>query len=204
MSDPSLIQDIGTELKIWQTGLGALIGLVSLAFVAWYNFYLNRRRDRELREAEARSVAAAIYSEIILLRGQLALLAKIVAKFDQSDGRFVEFRADVYRPSEPVIFPRLAGKLGQLDPDLVVGISKFFSNLEEASRGLDVLTTPVEGPKYACTIVLQPAISGVHDIRPVLEKIQNMFGMTDIEEPDIGMAEDVIASWKALFEHRSS
>ena len=203
MSEPSLIQDIGTELKNWQTGLGALIGLVSLAFVAWYNFYLNRRRDRELREAEAKSVAAAIYSEIILLRGQLALLAKIVANVDQSDKEFVDLRADVYRPSEPVIFPCLAGKLGNLDPDLVVGISKFFSDLEEATRSLDVLTIAHDSPQFACTVVLQPAVSGVQEVRPVLEKMQDMLGMADIEEPDIGMAELVIELWEERFQHQS-
>ena len=199
MSELSLIQDIGAELKTWQTGLGALIGLVSLAFVAWYNFCLNRRRDRELREAETRSVAAAIYSEIILLRGQLALLARIVANVDQSDREFVDFRADVYRPSDPVIFPRLAGKLGHLDTDLVVGITKFFSDLEEATRSLEVLTTPHEGSRFSCTIVLRPAVSGVQEVMPILEKMQNMLGTTNIEEPDIGMAEIVIELWEECF-----
>ena len=171
-------------------------GEISLALAALYNFHLNRRRDRDLREAETRSVAAAIYSEIILLRRQLALLARVVANVDQSDREFVDFRADLYRPSASVIFPRLAGKLGLLDPDLVVGISKFFANFEEATRSLDVLTAPHEGPKFACTIVLRPAVSGVQEVRPVLEKIQDMLGMTDIEEPDIGYARDLIEFWE--------
>ena len=202
MSEPSLILDIGTELKNWQTGLGALIGLVSLAFVAWYNFHLNRRRDRNLREAEAKSVAAAIYSEIILLRGQLALLAKIVANFENNDRDFVDLRADVYRPSAPVIFPCLAGKLGTLDPDLVVGISKFFSDLEEATRNIDVLTVSNDGPRFSCTIVLRPAVAGVQDVRPFLKKMQDMLGLAETKEPDLGLAEAVIELWEERFRHQ--
>ncbi len=198
------MQDIFAELKAWQTGLGALLGLISLALAALYNFHLNRRRDRALREVETRSVTAAIYSEIILLRRQLGLLARVVANVDQSEREFVDFRADVYRPSEPVVFPRLAGKLGLLDPDLVVGISKFFADLEEATRSLEVLTAPHHGHKYACTIVLEPAVSGVQEVKPALEKMQDMLGITDIEDPDIGMARGSIELWEERFQNQSS
>ena len=204
MSEASLIHDIYTELKSWQTGLGALIGLCSLAFVAWYNFYLNRQRDRDLREAEAQSIAAAIYSEIVLLRNQLALLARIVVKVHYSDREFVDFQADVYRPSKPVIFPSLSGKLGQLDPDLVIGISKFFSDLEEATRGLDVITKPSEGPRFSCLIVLRPSVSGVQDVKPILTKIQHMLKIPETEEPDIGYAELVIELEQFIFNADSS
>ena len=204
MSEPNLIQEIYAEAKTWQTGLGALIGVGSLAFVAWYNFHLNRKRDRDLREAEAQSVAAAIYSEILLLRGQLALLARIVANVYNRNQEFVELRADVYRPSKPVIFSSLSSKLGQLDPDLVVGISKFFSDLEEATRGLDVITTSRKGPRFSCLIVLRPSVSGVLEVRPVLTKMQHMLGMPDEEEPDIGCAEQVIELEEEMFRSNAS
>ena len=157
MSDINIIQDIYAEVKSWQTGLGALIGMGSLAFVAWYNFHLNRKRDRAQREAEAQSIAAAIYSEIILLRDQLASLARVVANAYVRDREFVNLEADVYRPSKPVIFPSLSGRLGQLDPDLVIGISKFFSDLEEATRGWDVITTPREASRFSCLMVCDHA-----------------------------------------------
>ena len=192
MSEPTLIQNIYAEIKDWQTGLGALIGLGSLAIVAWYNFHLNRKRDCELRRSEVQSIAAAIYSEIVLLRGQLALLARVVANYYTSDRELVDLRVDVYRPRDPVIFLSLSDKLGQLDPDLVIGISKFFSNLEEATRGLEVVATEREGPRFSCLIVLRSSVSGVQEVRPVLVKIQHMLGMPEVEDPDIGYAEQVI------------
>ena len=45
------------------------------------------------------------------------------------------------------------------------------------------------------------AVSGVREVRPVLEKMQDMLGMADIEEPDIGMAELVIELWEERFQH---
>ena len=65
MSDINIIQDIYAEVKSWQTGLGALIGMGSLAFVAWYNFHLNRKRDRAQREAEAHSAVRASKSPVV-------------------------------------------------------------------------------------------------------------------------------------------
>ena len=199
MSDINIIQDIYAEVKSWQTGLGALIGMGSLAFVAWYNFHLNRKRDRAQREAEAQSIAAAIYSEIILLRNQLALLARIVANAYDRDREFVNSEADVYRPSKPVIFPSLSGRLGQLDPDLVIGISKFFSDLEEATRGWDVITTPREASGFSCLIVLQPCVSGVEGVRPVLAKMQHMLGLPEVAEPHLGNADQVIEREEETF-----
>ena len=199
MSDINIIQDIYAEVKSWQTGLGALIGMGSLAFVAWYNFHLNRKRDRAQREAEAQSIAAAIYSEIILLRNQLALLARIVANAHARDRELVNSEADVYRPSKPVIFPSLSGRLGQLDPDLVIGISKFFSDLEEATRGWDVITTPRDPSRFSYLIVLQPCVSGVKGVRPVLAKIQHMLGLPEVAEPHLGDADQVIDREEEMF-----
>ena len=211
MSEPSLIQDIFAELKPWQTGLGALLGAVlgflSLAFAALYNFKLNRRRDRELRETETRSVAAAIYGEIIPLRDELAQMAKKVADSERLHGglrKHPGFRSDVYRLSEPVIFPRLAEKFGLLKPDLAFSISKFYSNLEIATKNLEVLVAPQERPRSSCTIFLRPAVSGVKEIQPTLGKIQNMLGMPNIEEPDIGYAEAIIEVEEEIPSYQSS
>jgi hypothetical protein len=75
------------ELKTWQTGIGALLGFVALIVAALWNFHLNRRRDDHLRKEEMRSVAAALYGEIVLLRIEVALLSKIVAKIECSGAR---------------------------------------------------------------------------------------------------------------------
>ncbi len=74
-------------------------------------------------------------------------MARTVANFEMSDREFSEIRADLYRPSEPVIFPSIASRLGLLDPQLVLGITRFYARLEEAKRGLARISqTPLGDP----------------------------------------------------------
>ena len=195
MAELTLFQEIYAELKAWQAGLGAIIGFAALAGAAWYNFHLNRKRDRQLREAEARSVAAAIYSEIIPLRDEMAKLAKVVAHHDKSHGglqEFPGFRPDVYRLNEPVVFPRLAEKFGTLEPDLAVGISRFYANLDVARKSLDVLISPQKKPRYSSTIFLRPAVAGVEEVQPALRKMERMLHLPERGEPDTGHASALI------------
>lgn len=159
---------------------------------ALWNFRLNRRRDRALLDQEARSVAAAIYGEILFLREQLAELAHIAASFEIVHREFSELRADLYRPSEPVVFPSVVGRLGLLDPKLVLGFTRFYARLEEAKRGLDDLITDYDGPNYGCTVVLRPAVSGIKDVESCLRQIEGMMGYSKAGEVNFGRASDII------------
>ena len=67
------------ELRGWQAGIGSLVGLVALLLGALWNFHLNRRRDKALRREEVLSVEVALYGEILLLRNEVALIARLVA-----------------------------------------------------------------------------------------------------------------------------
>jgi hypothetical protein len=198
MPDPAFYEPIFSlgsfyeELKTWQTGLGAFIGFFALAAAALYNFYLNRRRDRENRREEMLATATAIYGEIVQLREQLALLAKIVALFDQNQRDFAKLRADVYRPQFPSIFPAIANRLGLLPPAWVIGISKFYTNLEEASRSLDEILAEHDRPRFGSTLVLRPAVSGVTDVTLVLRQIEEISRIPKADEPDLGPAAEVI------------
>lgn len=51
-------------IERYQTGLGALFGLLGLAFVAWLNASMTRWRDERLRAEEAHSLATALFAEI--------------------------------------------------------------------------------------------------------------------------------------------
>jgi hypothetical protein len=70
------------EAKQWQAGIAALLGFLGLIFAALFNFRLNRRRDAQLRSEEMISVASALYGEILLLRDELAQLARTVASYE--------------------------------------------------------------------------------------------------------------------------
>jgi len=67
------------ELKVWQSAIGSVLGFLALMVGALWNFHLNRRRDTRLRGKEALSVAADLYSEIVLLRKEVAALARALA-----------------------------------------------------------------------------------------------------------------------------
>jgi hypothetical protein len=43
---------------------GAVIGLFALLIGALFNAYLNRRRDRQIRQEERQSIATALYAEL--------------------------------------------------------------------------------------------------------------------------------------------
>lgn len=79
------------------------------------------------------SVASAIYGEMLLLREELALLARVIAGYEMYQREFTELRADIYRPSKPVILPALASRLGMMEPELVLAITRFYPKAEEAS-----------------------------------------------------------------------
>jgi hypothetical protein len=84
------------ELKGWQAGIGSVLGFFALMVAALWNFRLNRRRDTQLRTDEALSVAAALYGEMLLLRQEVAALARAVATahINQGTQRYVALKID--------------------------------------------------------------------------------------------------------------
>lgn len=192
--DPLSASSFYQELKSWQTGIGALIGFVALATAALYNFHLHRKRDREARHAEMISVANAIYGEILLLREQLAGLARISAHFHiNRNDDFSEFRADVYRPDQPAVYPALLNKIGLLDAELVRGITKFYGNVADANRGLTSILAEHNGPRFTTTIVLRPAVAAIHEVVPHLRTIESLTGAPEAPAKlDVGLAPDIV------------
>ena len=76
--------ELYNELKGWQTGISSIFGFGALIIAALWNFNLNRRRDAELKNDEALSVATALYGETLLLRKEVGRLAKVVASIEIS------------------------------------------------------------------------------------------------------------------------
>jgi hypothetical protein len=123
------------ELKGWQGGIGSVLGFGALMVAALWNFHLNRRRDARLREEEALSIAAALYGEIVLLRKEVAALARALAlaHINQGTQRYPGLTIDkhlveAHKLSEPLLYNALAAKVGLLSPDLVVAIIEFHQN----------------------------------------------------------------------------
>lgn len=190
------------ELKSWQTSIGSLLGFVALIVGALWNFRLNRKRDAALRVEETNSVAAALYGEMLLLRVEVANLARAVANVHVSVGtqRDSTIKLDLHfvsahQISEPILYKTLASKIGLLPADLIVGITAFHKNIQEVRHWLPLLIdNPDRKYSYAVSCVLVPARDAVCDIIPTLKQIERMASIAKSAEPlDLGKTEGIIA-----------
>jgi hypothetical protein len=182
------------ELKGWQGGIGALLGFFALMAAALWNFHLNRRRDTLLREEEARSVAAALYGEIVLLRMEIARVARDVAHVERDSNGLDKHFLEAHVLSEPILYKELASKIGLLNADLVIAVTAFHKNYQEVRTWLPVLVQKSDrGFHYSSLYLLEPARKAVWDIVPSLRQIEQIASIPKAaEDPDMGLTEDVI------------
>lgn len=193
--------EIYHELKGWQNLIGSVLGFLFLILGALYNFRLNRRRDDLMRADEARSVLAALYGEILLLREEVGDLARIVAGTEVRYGTsrqegvpFDEHFVRAYGLSEPVFYGALASKIGLIEPDLVISITEFHRNYQEAKKWLPLLVdTPDRRYGYFVSAVLRPACDAVNNVEPALKKIEAILSVNrPAKEIDLGYTPDVM------------
>lgn len=186
------------DIKEWQTGigalLGALLGLVALMVAAQRNFSLNRKRDLEVRDGEMRSVASALYGEIILLRKELARLSRMIARDVLRGGpEYPRHFIEINTPSEPTVFPVLVGKIGILPADVALGVIRFYAHFSEAKKSLPFLIDSSDGgPGYSSSAVLKDAVEGVKGVSATLRRIEEIVCISAAESPDLGNAEGVL------------
>jgi len=151
-------------------------------------------RDARLRKEEALSVAAALYGEILLLRNEIAALARAVANVEvlgnmKIDKHFVE----AFTLSEPLLYKALAPKIGFLSADLIVLITEFYKNLQEAKTWLPLLEKTDPGYSYTVSSVLEPACNAVNDIIPFLRHVEGVMRiLKPAGELDLGHADAVL------------
>lgn len=178
--------DIYIELRSWQSGLGTLFGLGALLLGALWNFRLNRRRDRELRQEETVAVATALYGEILLLRVEVAKIANIVANIynrmnlrPDSTVKFDKWFLESHPLPEPMIYPALASKLGLLPPGLIISIASFHASYWDAKNSLPLLVEKKgRGYEFSPLVLLRPALNAVSEIESALREIELMAMLT--------------------------
>lgn len=198
-----------SEAKTWQQGIAALLGFGGLMVAALWNFRLNRRRDAALREEEMKSVAAALYGEIRLLRVRAAEIARAVANVHIAQGvdarhaiKFDKHFVEVHALPEAILYKALAPKFGLLPSDLLISISSFYENIYAIRLWLpQMIEDPTRGYTYGPLAVLSPARNAAIDVVPALRRIENWIGVPapqTISNVDLGQAESVIA-WEEDF-----
>lgn len=190
---PEQWRNLYEELKGWQAGIGSVVGFLALLGGAWWNFRLNRRRDAALRREEALSIATALYGEILLLRSEAARLARHLAPDPYGRGAIDRHFLQRHQLSEPTMYPALAGKIGLLEPKLVIAITTFHKNFREAKQNLQLLM-PDEARSFGYTLswVLEPAVAAVNEVRPFLRNVEKMARLPAAEDPELGYAETIL------------
>ena len=194
MVTPPPSGDLYAELKSWQGGIGALLGFFALVAGALLNFHLNRRRDDRLRIEEARSVAAAL-GEILLLRKELARLAIAVAGVEVYRNRDIDQHfLEAYPLSNPLLYKALAPKVGLLDAELIVALTEFHKNFQEAKTWLPLFVGRTDRKySYSRSAVLEPARDAVNGIIPALRTIERVVGIAaPAGKLDLGYTETII------------
>lgn len=191
------LEGLYSELKGWQSGIGALFGLVVIIVGAMYNARLNRKRDALLRSQEAIAVASALYGEIVIIRQAVARMANAVgrrfidhgvgARRDEPFDR--DFIEDITLP--PLrLYPLLAEKVGILPSNIALEIVRFYARVEETQRWLPKLQEDEKRSyTYSTTYVLDPAIDAVTKVLPALTAIEDLAGIAErIGTPNIATA----------------
>ncbi|MBR9972695.1 hypothetical protein [Magnetospirillum sulfuroxidans] len=184
------------ELKGWQGAIGSVLGFIALIFGALFNFHLNRRRDKRLRNEEIVAIASALYGEIVMLRRSVARMANAVGtRYIRrglfGDGVFDKHFIEQFVLPRPKLYPALASKVGMLPSQLALEVVLFYSRVEEAETWLPRLQESEERPySYGVNYVLDPAINAVNGVTPALRIIENMAGLIEAEPPDIKKALD--------------
>lgn len=192
------------ELKGWQAAIGSILGFIGLILAALANAHLNRKRDDRLRDAEAITLALSLYGEIILLRNNIAAIASGLGAWFIDRGVHGNDLPDYYREIFPVreatLYNALATKLGLLAPDILLPITKFYSDYDAAIGHLPKLfanddRTVSYGPEW----VIAPAISAVEDVENGLRRIERLGGIkTAAVQPSIGRAKYAIELAKEM------
>ncbi len=198
------LMELYAEAKTWQQGIGALVGFLGLMSAALWNFKLNRRRDAALREEEMKSVAAALYGEMRLLRQRAAQLARAVAKVYLTqgfDGRSaIKFDAhffEAHKMPEATLYKALAPKFGLLSADLLIPIASFYEHVSEVAAWLPRMgDDPTRGYSYDVRYVLDPARNAVIESVSVLRKLEELVRVPAAERVatlPLGDVDDVVA-----------
>jgi hypothetical protein len=201
------LAELYAEAKTWQQGIGALMGFMGLMIAALWNFKLNRRRDAALRLEEMKSVAAALYGEMRMLRARVAATGQAVARLHVALGfngrhsvKFDSHFVEANKLPDVTLYKALASKFGLLPPDLLIPIISFYENVLAVETWLPKMgDDPSRGYVYSPLHLLEPARDAVVQIVPALQKIEGLIGVPTPGRAgplDIERLEGVIA-WEA-------
>ena len=152
------------------------------------------------RKDDARSVAAAVQSEIELKRGQLARLGLVLAKRVVAPDLLPKASVRDRLPPPAVVFPALAQNLGLLTPSAQDSVMEFFSLLEKLGREITWHLEPEEGVTLSVAQPLDTIIKAVKGGQVAIELLSGQSGVSPKAAPNTDFAEDMFETEQQKFE----
>jgi hypothetical protein len=189
--------EIYAEIKTWQAAIGSVVGFVALTLGALLNYHLGRKRDDRMREMEGLAVAFSLYTEIVLIRSELAHLANGIGGWYIREGyhenAVPKFISEMYKLSEPIIYNEVASKMGLIPYKLMYPISRFYVSVERANIYFDRLFAK-DGQvlSYGVEWVLEPAVLAIEGIEDTVRQIQVLGNLPATEPPDLTWTKNAI------------
>ncbi len=134
------------ELKAWQTGLGAFGGLLAILAGAFYNAELNRQRDRELRDEEARGLATTLAANVRALHWSMSTSQYNMAVSLAEGATLTPTQIRGKCVPDSIIFPISTNNLGHFSIDLAISVVNFYGLISWANHRLETCTShPMAG-----------------------------------------------------------
>ena len=121
---------------VWIGLVGVLLGGVIGLFSAWW---LDRRR----RVQEIADLKASIYAEIAD-RSARCVNDYLKPWRDLQAHTLSADRIGKFRPTDPVVFPGIAGKLGLFDAEALIAVTQFYFRLAALSEAIESLRADYE------------------------------------------------------------
>ncbi len=129
------------DLQAWQTGIGAIVGLIGLGLIALLNAELNRRRDDRLRRDEARALAEALAAELESLKNTANRhIEELESLSDEASSAYEQPRVnllEIMRLAQPIVFEGSATKLGLLGPNLAAVVVQTYASFELVNKNIE-------------------------------------------------------------------
>jgi hypothetical protein len=130
-----LIRDAGID-GAWVGVIGTLVGVLAGGAIG---YFITNLHDRQRRKQEIADLKVSLYAEIA------DRAARCVNDYLKpwrdlkitSSNSLPAGRVEKFRPTDPVVFPGVAGKIGLLGPTALLAVTQFYFRLDALSQAIE-------------------------------------------------------------------
>jgi hypothetical protein len=128
------------------TLVGPIIGFITGACVAGVSsYFVGTWLDKKRREHDANETAVALYIEVAdraarCLNDHIEPWSRYAKHRSTPTGAMDVSRVGKFRPTDPIIYQSLAGRLGIMKPEVLAPTVQFYFRLDALRREIDTVT----------------------------------------------------------------